>query len=103
MRAIYRTKRGDLVSKVPWLVYAATSAGNAHYLIAKIVMTVQPYRSFSVRIITVMIETGDALLLAQYSISVFLNLCVILVACKYTPEVTPPPISVPPPQKVKKQ
>ncbi|TRY61312.1 hypothetical protein TCAL_10706 [Tigriopus californicus] len=66
IRTIVRTKRGDLVSRVPWAVFASTSA---------------------VRFYTVLTSSGDKLLLCQYTVSVTLNILVIIVALAYTPRV----------------
>lgn len=63
IRTIVRTKRGDLVSRLPWAVFASTSAA---------------------RFYTVLTSSGDKLLLCQYTISVILNILVIIFAWVYT-------------------
>jgi len=60
---IVRTGRGDLVSRTPWIVFAATSAA---------------------RFYTVLVETADTMLLLTYTNSVVLNLLVVAVAVYYT-------------------
>jgi len=64
---IVKTGRGDLVSRTPWLVFAATSAA---------------------RFYTVLVETADTMLLLTYTNSVVLNLLVVAVAVAYTADAT---------------
>lgn len=78
---IYRTKRGELVSLVPWAVYAFTSLGEISRLLSqKARSTVRPSTA---RVYTVYVETADAILLTQYVVSTLLNTGVMVAAVTF--------------------